>query len=151
MHLQDLEQGTAEQSEKSVLLPDRRTSSFDEDLKTSVSRAQSRSLPHSSKQALDVSAAPEAGTSDYNDEEQSTESNKMKGLGLAGIATMFQAVMSVCAKILGQYTHLLMLVNTQAHLQHLYAPRKPVCLLSWCLFVFCHDASVCALNAHWLS
>lgn len=100
---QDVEQGLPEQSEKSFLLPHRRTSSFDEDLETSVSRAHSRTLPQPSKEALGVSAAPEASTSGIDADAQGTDNNKLKGLGLAGISTVFQAVMSVCAKILGQF------------------------------------------------
>ena len=102
--VQDLEHGVAERSEKSFLLPSRRTSSVDEDLKPGSSRTHSRGLPQASQQALGITAAPEdeASTSGSNAEEQSTESSKMKGLGLAGISTVFQAVMSVCAKILGK-------------------------------------------------
>ena len=103
-NVQDLEHGVAEQSEKSFLLPSRRTSSLDEDVKPSAPRTHSRGLPQASQQALGITAAPEeeASTSGSNAEEQSTEGNKMKGLGLAGISTVFQAVMSVCAKILGK-------------------------------------------------
>ena len=41
-------------------------------------------------------------TQDAPEDQQESKSKRVKGLGLAGIATVFQAVMSVCAKILGE-------------------------------------------------
>ena len=116
--MQDLEAGDAEKSEKSFLLPNRRTSSLEEATSqpplgisrahsranplnassTSMSRAHSRSLPSKSKGALQVSTD---ATQDPAEDQQESKSKRMKGLGLAGVATVFQAVMSVCAKILG--------------------------------------------------
>jgi len=94
--LQDLEAGDAQQSEQSFLLADRRTSSLDEEPRTSMSRAHSRTLPSKPKAALQV-----ASDSSTPDQQGADGSKRLKGLGLAGIATMFQAVMSVCAKTLG--------------------------------------------------
>lgn len=113
---QDLEADHADKLEKSFLLPERRTSSLEEELPSGISRAHSRSsplnVPHTSlsrahsrqlsfkaRGALQVSsdAAPEPP-----EDQQESKSKRVKGLGLAGIATVFQAVMSVCAKLLGE-------------------------------------------------
>ena len=67
--------------------------------RTSMSKAHSRPLPPKAKDALQVSSDP---TQSPAEDQQASQSKRMKGLGLAGIATVFQAVMSVCAKILGE-------------------------------------------------
>ncbi|KAL3152754.1 hypothetical protein ABBQ38_012341 [Trebouxia sp. C0009 RCD-2024] len=115
----DLEAGDTQKSEKCFLLPERRTSSLDDETpqpplgisrahsranpaiasRTSMSRAQSRTLPSKSKGVLQVSTD---ATQDSAEDQQESKSKRMKGLGLAGVATVFQAVMSVCAKILGR-------------------------------------------------
>ena len=95
--IQDLEAGDTQQSEKSFLLADRRTSSLDEAPNDSMSRAHSRSPPPSKpKGSLQV-----ANDSSAPDQQSTEQAKRLKGLGLAGVATVFQAVMSVCAKILG--------------------------------------------------
>ena len=103
--MQDLEQGEVAQSEKSFLLTDRRTSSFDEDLTASLSRAHSRSLSQAGRQpkrSLDTSAGPEASTSGNDPAAENPQGNRMKGLAFAATSTVFQAVMSVFAKVLGK-------------------------------------------------
>lgn len=115
----DLEAGDTEKSEKSFLLPKGRTSSLEDETPQlqpplgisrahsmanplNTSHAQSRSLPPKSKGALQVSTdAAQASAED----EQESKTKRMKGLGLAGVATIFQAVMSVCAKILGEFQY----------------------------------------------
>lgn len=95
---EDLEAGDTQQSEKSFLLADRRTSSLDEAPNDSMSRAHSRSPPPSKpKGSLQVASDISAP-----DQQSTEQAKRLKGLGLAGVATVFQAVMSVCAKILGQ-------------------------------------------------
>ena len=94
--VQDLEAGDAQQSEKSLLLADRRTSSLDEEHNVSMSRAHSRTPPAKPKASLQVSSETTP-----SDQQGADQGKRLKGLGLAGIATVFQAVMSVCAKILG--------------------------------------------------
>ena len=109
-----MEQGDAEQSEKSLLLTGRRTSSFDQDIAAGMSRAFSGSLSQKGRQpqrSLDMAAAPEASTSG-GVSEHTPQSNKMKGLAFAATSTVFQAVMSVFAKVLGK-TLLLIATNTQ--------------------------------------
>ena len=76
-----------------------RTSPAKPGTRTGMSRAHSRSLPARSKGALEVSTDQ---AQDAAEDQQGSQSKRMKGLGLAGIATVFQAVMSVCAKILGK-------------------------------------------------
>lgn len=95
--VQDLEAGDAQQSEKSLLLADRRTSSLDEEHSVSMSRAHSRTPPAKPKASLHVSSETTS-----SDQQGTDQGKRLKGLGLAGIATVFQAVMSVCAKILGR-------------------------------------------------
>ena len=95
--LQDLEGGEAQQSEKSFLLADRHPSSLDEEAAISISRAHSRNSPTKPKASLQV--AHDTSTSSQQGPDQG---KRLKGLGLAGIATVFQAIMSVCAKILGR-------------------------------------------------
>lgn len=114
----DLEAGSDKESDNSFLLAERRTSSFEDEMPplsisrahsrssppkarshTSASRTHSRSLPSRPKGTLQVSRDT---SQDPATDQQSSQSKRMKGLGLAGIATVFQAVMSVCAKILGQ-------------------------------------------------
>lgn len=115
---QDLEAGSDKESDNSFLLAERRTSSFEDEMPplsisrahsrssppkarshTSASRTHSRSLPSRPKGTLQVSRDT---SQDPATDQQSSQSKRMKGLGLAGIATVFQAVMSVCAKILGE-------------------------------------------------
>lgn len=94
-----------EDSENSFLLTDRRTSSFDEDLTASLSRAHSRSLSQAGKppiKSLDTSAGPDASTSGSDAAMQNPQGNRMKGLAFAATSTVFQAVMSVFAKVLGK-------------------------------------------------
>lgn len=98
------------------MLPERRTSSLEEELplgmsrahsrsnplnvpRTSLSRVHSRQLSSKGRGALQVSAD---ATQDAPQDQQESKSKRLKGLGLAGIATVFQALMSVCAKILGE-------------------------------------------------
>lgn len=93
----DLEVGEAQHSEQPFLLADRHTSSLDEESAISFHRAHSRTLPSKPKASLQVSH--DTPPSSQQDPDQG---KRLKGLGLAGIATVFQAIMSVCAKILGQ-------------------------------------------------
>ena len=95
--LQDLEVGEAQHSEQSFLLADRHTSSLDEESAISVHRAHSRTLPTKPKASLQVSHDIPPSSQQGPD-----QGKRLKGLGLAGIATVFQAIMSVCAKILGR-------------------------------------------------
>lgn len=95
--LQDLELGEAQQSEKSFLLADRHTSSLDEEAPISISRAHSRTPPTKPKASLQVTHDTSPSSQQGPD-----QGKRLKGLGLAGIATVFQAIMSVCAKILGR-------------------------------------------------
>ena len=67
--------------------------------RTSLSRVHSRQLSSKGRGALQVSSDV---TQDAPDDQQESKSKRVKGLGLAGIATVFQAVMSVCAKLLGE-------------------------------------------------
>ena len=97
---QDVEVGSTQESEKSFLLADRRTSSFDEEPHVTASRSHSRSVPAKTKSSLQVGAEPPTPTSD---QQSADPAKRLKGLGLAGIATVFQSVMSVCAKILGEF------------------------------------------------
>lgn len=66
--------------------------------RASLSRAHSRQLSSKGRGALQVSSD---ARQDPPEDQQESRSKRVKGLGLAGIATVFQAVMSVCAKILG--------------------------------------------------
>ena len=94
------ETGSVQESEKSFLLAESRTSSQDEESQISMPRAHSRSLPPKPKGALQVAADTQAQTA--SDQQNLDPQNRLKGLGLAGIATVFQAIMSVCAKVLGR-------------------------------------------------
>jgi len=94
--LQDLEVGDAQHSEQSFLLADRHTSSLDEEAAISISRAHSRTPPTKPKASLQV-----AHDTSSSSQQGPDQGKRLKGLGLAGIATVFQAIMSVCAKTLG--------------------------------------------------
>ncbi len=88
-----------QQSEKSILLADRRTSSLDEEQLLSTLHEYSKALPSRSNVAL------EKASDGLLKNLQGTQlANRLKGLGLAGISTLFQAAMSVCAKDLGMQT-----------------------------------------------
>ncbi|DBB16082.1 hypothetical protein WJX82_007470 [Trebouxia sp. C0006] len=93
----DLEVGDAQHSEQSFLLADRHTSSLDEEAAISISRAHSRTPPTKPKASLQV-----AHDTSSSSQQGPDQGKRLKGLGLAGIATVFQAIMSVCAKTLGQ-------------------------------------------------
>ncbi len=86
----------AQQVEKSILLADRRTSSLDEEQLLGTLDEHSNASPSTS------SVASEKASHGLLVELQGTRlANRLKGLGLAGISTLFQAAMSVCAKDLG--------------------------------------------------
>ena len=85
-----------QQFEKSMLLADRRTSSLDEE------QLLGRLYEHSNASPPRSDEASEKASNGLLVELQGTRlANRLKGLGLAGISTLFQAAMSVCAKDLG--------------------------------------------------
>ena len=91
----------AQQVEKSILLADRRTSSLDEE------QLLGTLDEHSNASAPTSSVASEKASHGLLVERQGTRlANRLKGLGLAGISTLFQAAMSVCAKDLGMQDRL---------------------------------------------
>ena len=119
--MQDLEAGSDKASERSFLLPSRRTSSLEDEMPPlSISRAHSRPAPPRAASSSNPSRTPASPSKPKGslqvsadashkpaEDQQSLQSKRMKGLGLAGVATVFQAVMSVCAKILGELHRML--------------------------------------------
>ncbi len=86
----------AQQLEQSIFLADRRTSSLDEE------QLLGRLHEHSNASPPRSDEASEKASNGLLVELQGTRlANRLKGLGLAGISTLFQAAMSVCAKDLG--------------------------------------------------
>lgn len=81
---------------------DRRTSSFEEETLVSNPFAHPVSSPARPTRALQTARA-----SPPPDERGVRLANRLKGLGLAGISTVFQATISVCAKELGAQSILL--------------------------------------------
>lgn len=86
---------------------DRRTSSFEEESLVSNPFAHPVSSPARPTRALQTASA-----SIPPDERGVRLDNRLKGLGLAGISTMFQATISVCAKELGAQFTLFIHSNT---------------------------------------
>ena len=92
--VKDVEAGYAEPTERETLLAERRTSSTEEEVPT-LSQDQSeriRSLELSNKRQSPQSSPPD---------EQNIQRDKLKGLGLAALTTVFTALTSVFAKITG--------------------------------------------------
>ena len=96
----DVETGYVEPTEREVLLAERRTSSTEEE-EPMLSQNQSESI-HS----LQLSNKLHSSQSSSPDE-QSVQKDKLKGLGLAALTTIFTALTSVFAKITGDITRLL--------------------------------------------
>ena len=124
------ETGSVQESEKSFLLAESRTSSQDEESQISMPRAHSRSIPPKAKGTLQVSADTPAQSS--SDQQSVDPQKRLKGLGLAGIATVFQSIMSVCAKVLGKPPYI-PLISTSACtlLQHLCTFLSLQALVQW--------------------
>ena len=103
-----MESGNAQRPEKASLLQDRRTSSLDEEPLVTMSpliigTTPTSQTPEAMYTARSISAADQQGTD---------TASRLQGMALAGLSTVFQAVISVCAKRLG----VLLTINVQAML-----------------------------------